>query len=211
MADILIDNQTVPSTPSSGKSVMFIDSTTKKLCVIDDTGRITGNLSRNDTTASQTLAASDTYVTNSGILIPSFGMKAGQLFRWTITLSKTNAGTAAAVVAVRVGSGQSTSDTTRLTLTQAAAEAQSALVASAVLIVVAGVRNVSASGVLAGGFGFTQTYQATAGNLAFGGGNDAASSTFDNSAMAGLYAGLSINAGASSAWTITHLAAELIG
>jgi hypothetical protein len=44
-----------------------------------------------------------------------------------------------------------------------------------------------------------------------GGGKDGVSSTFDNSALAGQYVGLSINGGASAAWTITHVDAELIG
>ena len=35
---ILIDNQTAPSTPASGKSVIWIDSTTKKLAQTDDGG-----------------------------------------------------------------------------------------------------------------------------------------------------------------------------
>lgn len=212
MADILIDNQSLPSTPAAGKSVIFVDSTTKRICQLDDTGRVCGFLSRNDATASQGAGfVADTYVTNSGLLIPSFGMKAGQLYRWTITLSKTAAGTAAAVVTVRIGAAQTTSDTARLTLTQAAAEAQSALVASAILSVVVGVRNISATGVIAGAFGFTQTYQATAGNLAFGGGIDGVSSTFDNTTLAGQYVGLSITGGTSAAWTLTHVAAELIG
>ena len=36
MADILIDNQTAPSTPASGKSVLWVDSTTKKFLQTDD-------------------------------------------------------------------------------------------------------------------------------------------------------------------------------
>lgn len=212
MADILIDNQALPSTPASGKSVIFVDSTAKKLCQLDDTGRVIGWLARNDATASQGAGfAADTYVTNSGLLIPSFGMKAGMLARWTISLSKTAAGVAQAVVNIRLGSGQATTDTARLTLTQAAAEAQSALAASAILTVFCTVRNVGASGVIAGGFGFTQTYQAVAGNLAFGGGQDGVGAGFDNTAVQGQFLGLSINGGAAAAWTITACAAELIG
>jgi hypothetical protein len=211
MADILIDNEALPSTPAASKSIIFADSTTKKLMQLDDAGIAHGNLSRNNAAASQTLGTGNTFVTNSGILIPSFGMQVGQLYRWMISLSKTAAGTAAAVIAISTGANQSTADTIQLTFTQAAAEAQSALVASAILIVLAQVRTVGVSGVLAGGFGFTQTYQATAGNLAFGGGNDAVSAGFANNALAGQYVGLQINAGASSAWTITAVAAELIG
>lgn len=212
MADILIDNQAAPSTPAASKSVIWIDSTTKKLIQTDDSGRHLGSLSRNDAIASQGAGfAADTYVTNSGLLIPSFGMKTGMLARWFITLSKTAAGVAAVALNIRIGPNQSTADTARLTLTQAAAEAQSALVASAIMTIIMGVRNVGAAGVLVGGFGFTQTYQAVAGNLALGGGIDGVAGSFDNSALAGQYIGLSLNAGAAAAWTITHVSSELIG
>src|SRR5882724_1949284 len=103
MAQLLIDNQTAPTTPAASKSVLWVDSTTKKLVQTDDTGRHLGFLSRNDATASQALGTGNTYVTNSGLLIPSFGMKAGQLYRWTISLSKTAAGVAAAVVGISIG------------------------------------------------------------------------------------------------------------
>jgi hypothetical protein len=211
MADVLIDNQAAPSTPAAGKTVIWVDNGSGALVATNSAGRHLGSLSRNDGVGSQLLGAADTYVTNSGLLLPSFGMKAGQFVRWFLTLSKTAAGTAAAVVNVRIGSAQTTADTARLVLTQAAAEAQSALAASAIMMVMVGVRSVSATGVIAGGFGFTQTYQATAGNLALGGGADGASSTFDNTALAGQFVGLSINAGASSAWTISHVTGELIG
>jgi hypothetical protein len=170
---------------------------------MDDAGLVRGSLSRNAATASQGPGfAADTYVTNSGILIPSMGMKAGQLYRWTITLSKTAAGTAAAVVTVRIGSTQTTSDTSRLALTTSTA--QTAAVAEGIIFVAVGVRSVSATGVIAGGF-------AVAAPEGLGGGKDGVSSTFDNSALAGQYVGISINGGASAAWTITHVDAELIG
>ncbi len=212
MSDILFDTQSTPTTPAASKVIAYPDSTTKKLVMVDDAGHVYGTLSRNNAVASQGAGfATDTYVTNSGLLIPSCGMQAGQLYTWLISLSKTAAGTAQAAIAIRIGANQSTGDTARLTLTQAAAEAQSALAASAILQVFFGVRSVSATGVIAGAFGFTQTYQATAGNLAFGGGIDGVSATFDNTALAGQYVGLSINGGASAAWTLTHVAAELIG
>jgi hypothetical protein len=209
VADILLDNQSAPTTPAASKSVIWVDSTTKKQVQTDDSGAHWGTLSRNSSTASQTLGVGDTYVTNSGLLIPSFGMKAGQLYRWWITLSKTAAGTAAAVVTVRIGAGQSTSDTARLTLTQATA--QTAQAVSAIMLVVCQVRNVSATGVLAGAFSFTQTYGSTAGFFGFGFGIDAVASSFDNTAVNGQYVGLSVNAGASSAWTTTVVHSELIG
>lgn len=206
MADILIDNQAGPSTPTSGKSVIFVDSTSKKLSQLDDGGIVQGTLSRNSATASQGAGfAADTYVTNSGLVIPSFGMKAGQLYRWIITASKTAAGTAAAVYTVRIGSNQSTADTSRLALTAAV---QTGVADNGTLIVTVQVRNVGASGVIAGAASWAKTQAGTAG---FGGSIDGVSSSFDNTALAGQFVGLSINGGASAAWTLTSCHSELIG
>lgn len=204
MADILMDNQAAPTTPASSKSVWWVDQTSKKAVVTDDSGHHYGTLSRNNATASQGAGfAADTYVTNSGLLIPSFGMQAGQLYRWFISLSKTAAGTAATILQVRIGAAQTTGDTSRLSLT--ATVAQTAAVAEGLIVVTIGVRLVSASGVIAGGFGVM------ANGPGLGGGKDGVSSTFDNTAVSGQYVGLSINGGASAAWTLTHVAAELIG
>jgi len=124
------------------------------------------------------------------------------VFRWWITLSKTAAGTAATVVTVRTGANQSTADTSRLALTSSTA--QTAAVAEGIIMVTAVVRSVSATGVVAGGFG-------VAAPVGLGGGKDVVSGTFDNTAMQGLYMGLSINGGASAAWTITTVQGEIIG
>ena len=203
MATLTLDTQSAPATPPSGKGRMFFDSTTKKLCFVDDSGMIGGRLYHRTSTASQGAGfASDTYVTDSGLLIPSFGMKAGMVFRWWITLSKTAAGTAATVVTVRTGANQSTADTSRLALTSSTA--QTAAVAEGIIMVTAVVRSVSATGVVAGGFGVMAP-------VGLGGGKDVVSGTFDNTAMQGLYMGLSINGGASAAWTITTVQGEIIG
>jgi hypothetical protein len=203
MADILVDNEALPSTPASGKSVLLVDTTSKKFCQLDDSGRPNGILSRNDATASQgALATTDTYITNSGILVPSFGMKVGQLYEWVITLSKTAAGTAAFVLNVRLGNAQSTGDTSILALTQAIA--QTATASSAIMHVVMGVRSVSATGVVAGAFAFSSV-------SAFGDGKDGASATFNNSAVGGQFMGLSFTTGASAAWTLTHVSGRLVG
>lgn len=205
MADILIDNQSAPSTPASGKSVLWVDTTTKKGPIqTDDAGHHYGLVSRNFmTAASQAIsAATDTYISNSGLLIPSFGMQTGQKYEWVIHLSKTAAGTAAAALNVRIGSNQSTADTSRLALTQTVAQAATATSAHMWVTVYPTV--VSATGILAGCFGFDS-------GANFGSGKDAQSSTFDNSGLAGSYIGLSVNTGASAAWTITGVHAQAWG
>lgn len=203
MADLLLDVQSAPATPAAGQAALFVDTTSKRLVQVDDTGmRCGAPLSRKWSTASQAGFAADTYVTNSGILIPSFGMQAGQKYRWVITGAKTAAGVAAAVYTVRIGSLQTTGDTARLTLT--ANVAQTAAVSGGVLTVEVLVRSVGASGVIAGGVGW-------AASVGFGGGISALAAGFDNSALAGLFIGLSINGGASAAWTLDSVEALLVG
>lgn len=203
MAAFLIDNQSAPATPAAGKSYVWIDSTTKKLVQTDDAGRNNGLLSSNDATASLTISSVDTYVTNSGLLIPSFGMKAGQIYRWVLSATKTAAGTAATVFTVRIGAAQTTSDTSRLALT--ATTAQTAAVSSGTITVDVSVRSVSATGVIVGSVGVTCN------NAGLGSGISGISSTFDNTALAGNYVGLSINNGASGVWTVEFVSARLFG
>lgn len=203
MADILIDNQAAPATPAAGKSVLWIDSTTKKFVETDDSGRHLGSLSRNDSVGTVTPNAADTYITNSGLLIPSFGMKAGQLYRWLMTVTKTAAGTAAAIFIVRIGPAQTTGDTARSTLT--ATTAQTAAVSSGIITITCHVRSVSATGQLVVGVGVM------ANNAGLGSGITNLPATFDNTALAGQFVGISINPGTAGVWTIDSVIAELMG
>lgn len=203
MADILMDNQAAPSTPAASKSVLWVDSTTKKQAQTDDAGHHYGILSRNWSTASQGAGfASDTYITGSNLLIPSFGMQVGQLYRWWVTFSKTAAGTATPILIVRIGAAGAIGDTARNTMT---GQAATAAVSGGIMLAECFVRTVSATGVTVGSFGFAS------GVLGPGGGIDNVSGTFDNTAVAGQYVGISLNAGASAAWTVTSVHAELIG
>ena len=113
MADILIDNQTAPTTPASGKSVIWVDSTTKKIVQTDDGGIRRGSpLSKNFATAAQgLLATTEVYLTNSNLLIPSYGMEAGQTYVWFISVVKTAASTAAPIWTFRIGAAGAIGDT----------------------------------------------------------------------------------------------------
>jgi len=204
MADVQLATESVPSTPSSGNAIIFPDTTTKKLAMIDDGGVVRGTLSKNAAIASQGAGFSaDTYVTNSDILIPSCGLQAGMVFRWTISLSKTAAGTAAAVFTFRLGTNKTTGDTSILALTQGTA--QTAALSSGLIIITLVVRSVSATGVVAAGVGVATN---TAG---LGSGVDGVSGSVDLTSASGKSLGLSINGGASAAWTLTSVSAELIG
>lgn len=207
MADILLDEQSVPSTPAAGQGIIWVDSTASIICFKNDSGEIIAR-SENAATAAQGAGfATDTYVTNSDILIPSFGFQVKTLFRWTISASKTAAGVATPVYTVRIGANRTTADTSRLAIT---GPAQTAAADVGVLQIYVTVRSVAATGVIQGttawshngsGAGFTP-----AANIA--GAVEASSAAFDNTALAGLFIGLSINGGASAAWTLTQVRAE---
>lgn len=204
MADILLDNEALPATPAAGKSVTFVDSTTKRLVSIDDGGTVRGILSRNFSTASQALGAADTYVTNSGILIPSCGFQVGVTVRWLISASKTAAGVAAAVYILRLGVNQALADAAILTLT--ATVIQTAAVDNGLLLVTAVLRSVGAAAVIAGVAAWAKSQ---AGTVGFGGSIDGVSAGFDSTGRAGQFLGLSINSGAAAAWTVTSVQADL--
>jgi hypothetical protein len=201
MADILIDNETAPATPAASKTVLWVDSTTKKFMYTDDSGKRHGGLlSSNAATAAQgALATTEVYLTNSNLQIPSFGMEAGQVFQWWISASKTAAGVAAPIWTFRIGAAGTIADTSRLALTSG--QIQTAAVGDGVLTAFLTVRSVSATGVVAGSGG--------TGPAPFGGGGSGASATFDNTALAGQFVGLTVTTGASAAWTVNALSCQM--
>lgn len=207
MADILLDEQSAPATPASGTGALFIDSVSSIPGFINDGGRkgLMAGSSFNASIAAQSGFAADTYLTDSDLLIPSFGFQARTMFRWRISVSKTAAGVATPIFTVRIGAARTVSDTSRLVLTGPAQTAAADVGVYDVLLVV---RNVGASGVLQGTL--LLSHNGAAVGLAS---NDASavegtSAGFDNAALMGQYISLSINAGASAAWTISQVRAE---
>lgn len=202
MADVLIDNQSAPTTPAAGKSIIWVDSTTKKLIVTDDGGvRRGAPLSKNFAAAAQgALATTEVYLTNSNLLIPGYGLEVGMTFVWYISAVKTAAGVAAPVWTFRIGAAGAVGDTSRLALTST--QAQTAVASDGILTAVLMVRTVSASGVVVGSGGV--------GSVGFGGGGSAASSTFDNTGLGGQFVGLTVTTGASAAWTVNGLSCFML-
>lgn len=206
--------QSKPSTPSSGYGVAWPDSTSPQWFTLDDAGRVWGR-SHNAAIAAQGAGfSSDTYVTNSDILIPSFGFQAKTVFHWMISASKSAAGTATPVYSLRIGTNRSTADTARLQLT---GPAQTAIADIGTLHILVTVRTVAASGVIQGTAWWD--HRGTAASTTVGGvgfANDGTghvegtSAGFDNSALGASYIGLSIDGGASAAWTLTQVFAEAI-
>lgn len=206
MSFLLLSETAAPGTPASGKGFAFID-TTGVLCYKDDAGRVWGQ-TRNAAIAAQGAGfAADTWLTNSDLLIPSFGLQAKTVFRWELSASKTAAGIATPVYSIRFGSARSTADTARLVLT---GPAQTAVADVGTLTIMATVRSIGAAGVLQGTAWWSHRGTAASSTSGTGFANDttghveATSAAFDMTALAGLYASLSINGGASAAWTVTQ-------
>lgn len=166
-----------------------------------------GGTAPNYSTAAQSGFATDTYVTGSNVAVPfGLGLSPGTRYRCTFYATKTAAGTAAAVFTVRIGTAGTVADTSRLAMT--ADIAQTAAVASGTITVEFTVRSQSATGVIAGSVGV-----AAGSGVGLGSGAGATSSAFDNTVATlttASFIGLSINGGASAAWTISSVFAEVI-
>lgn len=205
MADIVLDEQTTPTAPSAGQVVIFPDSASSTLLTRDDASRVNGT-GRNWSTADQLLAAADTYVTGSRLLIPSVGLQVGSRIRFRLSVVKTAAGIATPIYTARLGTAGSTADTSVWTHTGVA---QTAIAETGWFELNLTVRSIGASGVLHGVLVVTRTAGTAATGLSAvpvaivtGG---AASTVW--AASQGI--GLSVNAGASSAWTVGQVQTDL--
>lgn len=209
MADIILDNQTIPSTPASGKVVIFSHSGSKQLTARDDSGRTYSLMGKlmNWNTSDVTANAADTYVTGSSLAIPTgLSLQVGARFKWRIYATKTAAGTAAPVWNIRVGTAGTTADTARVVFTQVAA--QTAAADAAFIEISAILRNVGASGVLAAGLCMNHVLATTGFSTLGSNVQQVTSSGFDTT-VAGTIVGLSVNPGASGVWTLQVVGAEL--
>jgi len=216
MGDIIFDTQSSVglATPAANKALVFVDSVGKILSVKDDSGRVAASY-RNSSVASQGAGfSSDTWVTGSDIIIPTFGfLQTRTQLKWAISASKTGAGTATPVYTLRIGSARSTADTGRMTIT---GPAQTAIADIGTLNIIVTITTVGALGTWRGTAWWD--HRGTAASTTVGGvgfANDGsghveqtAATAFDMTALSGQYVSLSINGGASAAWTLTQVMAN---
>jgi hypothetical protein len=195
MAEIQLDEQGTPATPAAGKMLVYPDSAASVFVQKNDAGLVQGDYGR-ASVASQAPAVTDTYITGSGLIIPSVSLQAGTVMEWKLVVTKTAASTAAPIYQVRIGANQSTADTSRLSMT---GPAQTAVVDEGILTILVTNRNVGAAGVLQGYAGWQHEAAVAAG---FGEAVTGTSAGFDNTALGGQFIGLSITPGTAAAWTI---------
>ena len=160
----------------------------------------------NANTGDVTASAADTYLTGSNLTIGG-KIKAGSILRWRFAATKTAAGIATPVWSVRFGTNGSTADTARLTFTSSV---QTGAVDTAQFEITAIVKNVDASGVVAGSFIMHHHLATTGfGNVARPQIYNVTSAAFDNSGGT-LQVGVSVNPGASGVWTFQLVTAEVL-
>lgn len=94
MGKLVMTEEGAPATPSAGIVVPWCDNVLPGLFAKDDTGRVWGRTHRASVASQGAGFASDTYVTNSGMLVGSFGVQAQTIFEWQLSASKTAAGVA---------------------------------------------------------------------------------------------------------------------
>jgi hypothetical protein len=168
-----------------------------------------GLMITNASVAAQAGFAADTYLAGSSLLLPTGLIKAGTSFYWVFDAVKTAAGTAAPTVILRFGTAGAIGDAARVTFTFSA---QTGVVDRAIFEVWANFRSVGAgtAAVLAGIAKLRHQLAVTGFNTVQPAGMQTLAVTsggFDSTPAAS-YAGLSVNGGASAAWTVTVVQAQ---
>ena len=152
--------------------------------------------------------ASDTYLVGSSCAIPAGQLQAKAKYRCRFNVVKTAAGVATPIINVRVGTAGSTADTSRGTLTFSA---QTAVVDEGVFEIECVFRTVGSgtSAVLQSLARLAHRLSITGLGVGVSEPEVVTSGGFD-STVAGLIVGLSVNGGASAAWTVQLVSAELV-
>lgn len=162
----------------------------------------------NASTANQQLSgATDQYITNSKITVPTGKLRLGSILHWRFAIDKTGAGTAAPVFKVFVGTLGTTGDTARLTFTL---PAQTGVIDTGFVDITVTCRGpLSSAGVFQGILELQHNLAATGlSNIA----NPviaATSAAFDVT-TAGLFVGVACNPGLNGVWNFQQVIADTL-
>jgi hypothetical protein len=154
---------------------------------------------------SQTGFAADTVLTGSSIAIPAGSLKAGTRYRCVFDVTKTAAGVAAPILNIRFGINGTAADTSRGALTFAA---QTAVIDAGTIELLATFRVVGASGVLQSKAEIRHGLSITGLSTEVSPVRLATSGAFDTT-VASSFLTLTVNGGASAAWTVQLVQATL--
>jgi hypothetical protein len=208
MADTKISALTaVTSLTTASELVLNEGGTSKKVTVAQLRDLIRNSVVNGNGATQSTGLSADTYVTNSGLLIPTGRIQVGTFARWTLNVNKTSvAGVATPIINVRVGTLGTTSDTSRAALTFAA---QTAVADEGFIQVIAFYKAAGASASVQAIGNLTHRLAATGLSTSNASAVQNAGSTHDVTG-AGLIIGISINLGTSFTGSINLNVAELV-
>ncbi len=152
--------------------------------------------------------AADTYLAGSDVTIPSGSLQAGAMYRCWFNVTKTAAGVATPIINLRIGTAGTTADASRGAFTFSA---QTAVADEGMFEVYVTFRTVGSgtSAVVQSLARLTHRLSITGLGTGVSEPEVATSAGFD-STVAGLKVGLSVNGGASAAWTVNLVQAELL-
>jgi len=205
VADILLDRQSVPVAPAAGQAVGFFDSTSKEWHVKDDAGFSRGRIANFSTTSQAPAATTRTYLTGSALSIPTGKLQIGTCFRWTMSVTKTGAGTAASTYDICVGTAGTTADTARVSFTKPAGTAAADEGTITITCICRG--PLSGSGIFVGQFTMTHNLSATGHATIPCVAVNTVSAAFDVT-VANLIVGVCVTSGASDALTFQLVQSE---
>jgi hypothetical protein len=205
MGRIITDLESAPSAPAASKATTFWDSTTKHLASIDSSGFRRGIISNYSTTSQAPAATTRTYLTGSSLSIPTGKLQIGTCFRWTMSVTKTGAGTALSTYDICVGTAGTTADTARVSFTKPAG---TAAVDEGTIVINCICRGpLSGSGIFVGQFTMTHNLSATGHATIPCVAVNTVSGAFDVT-VANLIVGVCVTSGASDALTFQLVQAE---
>lgn len=207
MADILLDAQGTPAAPAAGQAVIYPDNGNGLITFRTSTRihTLSGGI-RNQNLADVVASAADTYLTGSALAVPQHLLQAGTVFRWRLYMTKSAAGVAAPTWNVRVGTLGTVADASRLLFT---GPAQTAVIDTGTVEIVAVLRNIGLAGILAGGLRLSHNL-ATTGFAVLGAPTLQVTSLGFDTTVANLIVGVSVNPGAAGVWTHQIVLAEML-
>lgn len=211
MADTKISALSAVTTPAGTQEIPVNDAGTTKKLTLTQVNAYCEPVST-ASVASQTLGTGDTYLTGSGLTVVASRFQAGTYYRSKIDMTKTGAGTAVATMTLRMGTLGTTSDAAICLFTFPSA--QTAVIDNGFFEVFANFRSVGAgtSAVVEGVLKIQRTNTTTGflstSALQFMAPIRVTSSGFNSTTVTKI--GISINAGASSAWTTQLVQTDLL-
>lgn len=206
MADLILDTETTPATPSSGTMALYPETTTLQYVSKDTTGRMQtlGDIN-NQSTTPQAYTTAEIYVTGSALTVPAHLLQVGARFTWRVVASKT-AGTGSIVWKLYKGTLGSLSDTAIATLTQASTPTSAT--DTAVFQIEAVLRNTGASGVMLFSLYMTHVLAITGFSQLGANVQQTAASSFDTTATS-LIIGISFTHGTAGSGNIEQITSKL--